>query len=240
MKRVLKRVLLTVMVMLLAVSVIVPAAMATELPVTSNASSAILYVGMRDTVRVTLNGVKQNPSLYRWKSSNSNVVSVNSKGTVTAKKIGTATVTATRKSNGSRVALRLSVYRNKVDNINSRPSAQLVNYGGCGWTLKSLEIASPSKVVAEFYLVGNYAYNKGIRSISSFTEDIYAADDNSNLTTIASGKSSSVTGFKAAKGKFVKVVKVTFKGSTVKNVNLRLSKYRLGIGSYGRVTGVFY
>ena len=145
MKNTFKRVVMIMLVMLLAAGAVVPAAMAAEVPVVSNATNSMsIYAGMSDTLYITISDVVQSPTLYRWKSSNSSVVSVNSQGGIIAKKVGTAIITATRKSNGDKLTMKVTVKTNKVDNIKPRPSATVAPYKGASFRLKSVEIAGPN------------------------------------------------------------------------------------------------
>ena len=67
-----------------------------------------------------------------------------------------AYIYATRKSTGVRASIRVTVKRNKVDYINTRPAATMATYKKGGISLKSVEIVSPSKVVAEYYVAFNF------------------------------------------------------------------------------------
>ena len=243
MKHVLGRALLVMMVILLAVGSIAPAALAAESMVASSAddgsvisnatNTLTMYVGMKDQLTIKRDGVKQSPTLYKWKSSKSSVVSVNKYGNITAKKAGTAIIYATRKSDGSQLSLKVTVKRNKVDNINSRPSASVVEYKNIGVRLKSVEILSGSRILVEYYLMCNFPSNWTLTKIKSLQDAI-------NLFNRSTGKfektivgddrqvwATSIKGFTARGGKFVQVIKVTFTGSRVHGSNVILSNYKI-------------
>ena len=73
-----------------------------------NKKSITIYVGDTYQLYATVNGVRKTA---QWKSSDSSVASVNSKGLVTGKKKGTATVTAS--IGGKSVSCKVTV-KNKV------------------------------------------------------------------------------------------------------------------------------
>lgn len=234
MRSVFRRVLLTMMVLLLAASTVVPAAMAAGIPaVESNASSTSVYAGMRDTLRVYTNGVEQSPNLFRWRSSNSSVVSVNSSGVITGMKVGSATVSATRKSNGRRTSIRVVVKRNKVDNLSSRPSATSAPYNGVSFVTKSVEIVSPSKVVVEYYVCCNYPSSKRAVKVNYVDDaiNLYNRNNGAYVMTIVGDDyqltTRSISGFRARNGKSVQVIKAAYTGNRVHCANVKLANYRV-------------
>ena len=79
--------------------------------ITLNVSSLPLQKGKSTTdVKATLyNG----DSIAKWESSNTKVAKVSRKGKITAKKIGTATITVTTK-NGATASVKINVQKNKV------------------------------------------------------------------------------------------------------------------------------
>ena len=79
--------------------------------ITLNVSSLPLQKGKSTTaVKATLyNG----DSIAKWESSNTKVAKVSRKGKITAKKVGTATITVTTK-NGATVSVKIHVQKGKV------------------------------------------------------------------------------------------------------------------------------
>ena len=79
--------------------------------ITLNVSSLPLQKGKSTTaVKATL---YDGDSIAKWESSNTKVAKVSRKGKITAKKIGTATITVTTK-NGATASVKINVQKNKV------------------------------------------------------------------------------------------------------------------------------
>lgn len=247
MNKLLKRVLVAVLAAMLLCAAALPAAMAAQqVQLVSNAGGgASIYAGMTSTLQVSREGEPQKASLYRWKSSNTSVVSVNKKGAITGKKAGTATITATRKSDGSACVIKVTVKRNKVDKLNPKPSPSQVDYKGVGILLKSVEIVSPSKVVAEYYVVCNFPSSWKAYKVKS-------AEDAINLFNKSTGSlektivgddyqvfAKSISGFKTRKGQSVQVVKAVYSGSRVRCANVRLSKYVIRSSSNAKMVVLY-
>ena len=246
MKNVFKRVLMVMMVMLLAAGAVVPAAMAAEVPVVSNADNSMsLYAGTSQTLYITVSGVRQSPTLYKWKSSNSSVVSVSSRGVIIAKKVGTATIYATRKSNGSRLSMKVTVKRNKVDNIHSRPSVTVAPKG-VTFTLKSVEIASNNKVVVEYYVCCNFPSSWRASKVEYVSDaiNLYNRSTGSREKVIVGDDyqvtSRTISGFKSRYGKSVQTIKVTFTGSRVHCSDVILQNYTVNDSRNAKISVKYY
>ncbi len=91
--------------------------------VTMSKKSAILFPNDKTTLKAT---VKGSAGFYNqgvtWKSSNTSVATVTSKGTVTAKKAGKATITATEKGGSKKATCAVTVSGIKVDKANKSVS----------------------------------------------------------------------------------------------------------------------
>lgn len=91
--------------------------------VTMSKKSAILFPNDKTTLKAT---VKGSAGFYNqgvtWKSSNTAVATVNSKGSVTAKKAGKATITATEKGGSKKATCAVTVSGIKVDKANKSVS----------------------------------------------------------------------------------------------------------------------
>ena len=215
---------------LLAGSVMVPAAMAAEDRIVSNGTTyKTTYVGMKSSWTVYERyGDAMDPEDYRWKSSNKSVATVNSSGVVTAKKTGKTTITATNRYDSSdKTKMVLTVKANKANIRTSKPSASAVSYKGWDVFLKSVNIVSPTRVDVEYYLVCNYPSSWKAVKLKSMKDYIRAYDKSSDsyVTTIVDGYGSTVYNFNPRKGRSVQTIKITYKGSAVFDTNVRLSKY---------------
>lgn len=91
--------------------------------VTMSKKSAILFPNDKTTLKAT---VKGSAGFYNqgvtWKSSNTSVATVTSKGIVTAKKAGKATITATEKGGSKKTTCAVTVSGIKVDKANKSVS----------------------------------------------------------------------------------------------------------------------
>lgn len=91
--------------------------------VTMSKTSAVLFPNDKTTLKAT---VKGQAGFYNqgvtWKSSNTSVATVDSKGNVTAKKAGKATITATEKGGSKKATCAVTVSDIKVDKANKSVS----------------------------------------------------------------------------------------------------------------------
>ena len=232
MKNIMRRLLVVMLALMLAGSVMLPAAMATEVTVMRNATNSMtLYVGMRDQLVVTdTSGNPMSASQFRWKSNKSAVVSVNSSGAITAKKAGSATITATNKSNSrNKVTMKVTVKRNKASSIYTKPSASAAPYQNWIIRLKSVEIVSPTQVVAEYYVAFNFPSSWRATKFNYVNDALgaYYRSTGALYQAIARGNSKKISGFKARGGAFVQTIKVTYSGGMVEFTNLRLKDFLL-------------
>lgn len=126
-------------------------------------TSAILFPNDKTTLKAT---VKGSAGFYNqgvtWKSSNTSVATVNSKGSVTAKKAGKATITATEKGGSKKATCAVTVSGIKVDKANKSVSvtatvnnadAQSMHYvvyknGGAAKTSYFVTDATPAELNA--------------------------------------------------------------------------------------------
>lgn len=234
MKKVLKQVVLTMMVLLLALGAVAPAALATEAQMESNAAVVLsIYSGCQGTLYITISGVKQNPGLFKWSSSNSNVAVVNSNGVVTGRKSGYATIYAKRKSNGATFSGVVKVKRNKVDNLTSRRSATAAPYQKVSFGLKSVEITSPNTVAVEYYLYCNFPRNWQLKKITAVQDaiNLFNRSTGKLVKTIVGDayqlKTTKISGFRPHRGQSVQVIKATFSGSRVSSGGINLNQYHI-------------
>lgn len=89
MKAIFKRLVSVVLVVMMMVTLVLPASAATKTKVSLNKTSATIYIGGNVTLK--LNGAS---GKIKWTTSNKKVATVSKKGKVTAKKAGSATITA--------------------------------------------------------------------------------------------------------------------------------------------------
>ena len=234
MKNLLKRTLGLVLALTLLVGLMVPVALADSPKAVANPThfkdaSITTYTGLITTLSLAdSTGATVSNSNYKWKSSKKSVVSVDKNGVITAKKSGKATITATNMSNKKdKCKIKITVKKNKVDNLVSKPSPGIIPNPGFTMALKSVEIASPTKIVVEYYYIQNFPGRWKSLKLN------YVTDTISVLTTstgspiaIASGTVKNIK--VSAKGAKVKVVKVTYKGGLAKVTNICLPKmYRV-------------
>lgn len=145
------------------------------------------------------------------------VARVTKSGLVTIRKKGSAKITI-RLTNGQKLILRLKAGRNKIDGLCSKPDLSSIFYGDEIY-LKSLEIVSPNKVVAEYWLLFKRLASMSTTGFSNINVTIKADDK-----VIVDGIARNVK--VRTKGMTVKSFKVTFKGNAVKNTNINLQHYR--------------
>lgn len=142
--------LLLLLCLLFAMSASVFAA--SKASVQLNKSKASVTVGKSITLKATVTGKSQT---VKWKSSKPSVASVNSKGKVTAKKAGTATITA--KANGKTAKCTITVKKKTTSyvkqgeygQIGDAPKAGTIGAGDFVTVLKVSD--SKIKFVAEHY-----------------------------------------------------------------------------------------
>lgn len=131
--------------------------------VTMSKKSAILFPNDKTTLKAT---VKGSAGFYNqgvtWKSSNTSVATVTSKGIVTAKKAGKATITATEKGGSKKATCAVTVSGIKVDKANksvtvtatvNNADAQSMHYvvykkGGAAKTSYFVTDATPAELNA--------------------------------------------------------------------------------------------
>lgn len=137
--------------------------------VTMSKKSAILFPNDKTTLKAT---VKGSAGFYNqgvtWKSSNTSVATVTSKGIVTAKKAGKATITATEKGGSKKATCAVTVSGIKVDKANKSVSVTA--------TVNNADAKSMHYVV----------YKKGVAAESSyFVTDATPAELNAALGKIS-------------------------------------------------------
>lgn len=142
--------------------------------VTMSKKSAILFPNDKTTLKAT---VKGSAGFYNqgvtWKSSNTSVATVTSKGIVTAKKAGKATITATEKGGSKKATCAVTVSGIKVDKANKSVSvtatvnnadAKSMHYvvyrnGGAAKTSYFVTDATPAELSAALGKISAKAWN---------------------------------------------------------------------------------
>lgn len=174
-----------------------------------------------------------------WKSSRTSVVSVDKKqGRIIARRPGTATITAT--CGTKKATIKVTVKKNKKDNINPKPSLSKAGTRKFLLVLKSLEIVDPKTVAVEYYFVFNRPTNYTAKKFQSIDTEILLKDRREQTETLLiDGVVKDVK--VAARGKTVTVIKVTYTGDAVDNTNVCLKKfYGDALLSYNALLGVSY
>ena len=182
-------------------------------------SAISIYAGKSATLHPVLHPTTAS-TVYTWKSSKTKVATVNANGVVTGITKGTAKITVTT-ANKLKTTITVTVLGNKIDDIYPYSSvqyalSQLSNENAWDIGLKSLEIVSPTQVVAEYYVVNGMRY-KGTR-LTSMNFDIKIDGKN-----FVNGYFSKISG--TFKPKTITVIKVTFKNSQVLNSNWVFANY---------------
>ena len=244
MKTIMKRALVALMVLMVMTGAVLPAALAAETNAVSNVKTVSIYCGTKSVV-VLYNSAGEvlNNSDFRWKSSNSKVVSVDSSGVVWGKKANaSATITATNKHNSkNKVSIKYKVKKNKVDNLQSRPSSSAVAYGNWGLFTKSIEIASTNQVIVEYYLVCNFPSNWKCNKLHYITDyiDIYDRATQGYFSWLVSGRAAKISGFKKYWGRSVQVIKVTYSGARVGTTNIKATDWAYRVNPQGKLNIVY-
>jgi len=245
MKNTMWRIPIVLLVLVMLGTIVLPAALASDGKLVSNAPSRMTtYVGLKTVLTVyDAYGNTKDSSDYRWTSSKSSVVSVTSGGVITAKKKGSATITATNKYNRyDKVKAVVTVKNNMVTMSNSRPTPDSWRYKTWGVQLKSIQIVTPTKVNAEYYLVANFPSNWRVSKLKSMKDNIRAYNKSTDgyVSTVVNGYGSTVAGFTPMRGRSVQVIKITYTGAPVYDTNLRLSKYNYTSDPEGVITRTIY
>lgn len=230
MKNTMKRRLTVMLALVMLGAIVLPTALASGGKLTPNATNRMTtYVGLKTALTVyDAYGYENDPSDYKWTSSKPSVVSVNSSGVITAKKKGSATITATNwYDRYDKVKAVVTVKDNKVTMSNTRPAPGSWRYKTWGLQMKSIQIVTPTKVNVEYYLVANYPSNWRVSKLVSMKDIIRAYDKSTDgyVSTVVNGYGSTVAGFTPMWGKSVQVIRITYTGGPVSDTNLKLSKY---------------
>ena len=171
-------------------------------------SSTTLYKGKRYAVKVrSVKGLKSKKVTY--KSSNSSVATVNSKGVVTAKKKGTAYITVTSSSNKKVKAVFTVTVKQPVTAIQTAPTLTVKK----GSTVKLNTVVAPSNASSK--KLTYRSSNKKVVTVSS----------SGRVKGIKTG-TATVT-IKSADGYVTKKVRVTVKNNVKKATAVKLNKTRL-------------
>lgn len=226
MKNLMKRALVVLLALMLALPVMLPAmAEVTPMAIGFSVGEYELRVGQIAEVNPLMivdPGMTTDAAAYKWTSSNKKVVSVSGEGVITAKKTGSAKITATSRSDKNvKATIKIKVTKNKVDNLNEKPAVSSIPYGYINLVLKSVEITAPGKVAVEYYLVWNAARSNRAIQLNYVQDYIGILDPYTGAgTPIVDGKVKKIK--VSMKGGSVKKVKVNFSGSKVGNTNISL------------------
>jgi uncharacterized protein YjdB len=171
--------------------------------VSINKTSTNLYVGAKETLKATVSPSNATNKAVTWKSSNTKVATVSSTGEVTAKGVGTATITVTS-VDGSRKAtsvVRVNPVKVKGIKLNKTKSTLYVN----------------AKETLKATITPSNATNKGVTWTSSNTK---VATVNSSGVVTAKSKGTATITVKTKDGSYKAYNKVTVKVQPVKGVKL--------------------
>lgn len=154
----------------------------------------------------------------KWKTSNRRVATVKD-GVVTAQGKGTATVTVTYGQ--AKATIKVKVRANKLDNINPMPPVTAAPSDKFALVLKSLEIVSPKRVVAEYYLALNRSTRYQTKRFRFIDATLYGFDRiGKKKVTVIDGRAFNVP--VSARGRTVSVVTVNYTGGCIVDTNVCL------------------
>ncbi len=187
-----------------------------------NVKSKTLYVGKTLTLKNTVSPSTASNKAVTWKSSDKSVATVSSKGVVTAKKTGTATITCTTEDGSYKATCKI-----KVTKFYSVKSVSL--------NKKSVKIEGGEKYQLKAVFNPTYASEQGVTWKSS----------NSRIAKVSS--SGKVTGIKKGtvtitcttkSGKKTATCKVTVTSTPVSGVSLNKKTLKLTVGDTSRLKAV--
>lgn len=183
-------------------------------------STANAYIGKTMTLKATVKPSSASNKKVTWKSSNTSIATVNSKGVVTGKKAGTVTITVTTKDGSFKDTCKVTVSKYvKVKDVNLNASSKKLNAGET-YTLKAT--VSPS--------------NASNKSVTWKSSDTSVAKVNSSGKITAVGKGTATITCTTKDGKIKDKCKVTVKTVKVKSLKLSESTLRLMVGDSDRLT----
>ena len=184
--------------------------------ITLNSTKRTMYIGQKYTLKVkSVKPAKASKSV-KFKSSNSKVATVTSKGVVQAKKKGTATITVTSKLNSKVKASFKVTVKQQVKKI-TLAKTKVTLYAGKSYTLKAKSI-SPSN-----------AASKKLTFKSSNTK--VAKVSSSGKITGVKGGTATITVAAADKAGAKATCKVTVKNVAVKSVKLSKTSATVNVGA---------
>jgi uncharacterized protein YjdB len=152
--------------------------------VTLTASSAPLQV-KKSTTAIKIKNKYTTDSVAKWSSSNKKIAAVDSKGKITAKKVGTATITVTMKS-GAKASCKVTVQKAtvQVSKLSVNKSSVTLKLSGGVKTFYSVATKTPVTATDK---VTYKSSNKKVATVSS-TGKITAKKAGSAKITVKCGK----------------------------------------------------
>lgn len=183
------------------------------------------WVGMEEDMTAMLEAKPFTEALnlktLTWSSSNVRIATVDKNGVLVAQGPGRATITV-RTQNGKTASMAVQVDRNLADNLQPTPPMTAIDFGEAIF-LKSVEITHPGVVACEYWLL--FKHYPTVRSTYfSWVEDHISVTGKDTAIEIVDGSALNIKC--RTKGQTLKLFKVTYRGDAVKNMNIRLSKYR--------------
>ncbi|MFD0826380.1 Ig-like domain-containing protein [Neobacillus sp. M.A.Huq-85] len=186
--------------------------------VSMNKTSTTLAVGATETLKATVAPMNATNKELKWSSSNAKVATVSSKGVVTAKGAGTATITVTSVDGSHKATCMVKV--NKV-----------VKVKGIKLNKTKTTLYVRAKQTLKATITPSNATNKGVTWTSSNTK---VATVSTKGVVIAKGKGTAMITVKTKDGSYKSTCKVTVKVHPVKGV--KLNKKSLSLKVRGKST----
>lgn len=219
-----------------------------------NAKSKTIYIGKTYTLKATVSPSTATNKNVKWKSSDKSVASVNSKGVVTAKKAGTATITCTTEDGSYKATCKIKVTKfYKVKSISLNKKSVSIE-GGEKYQLKAKFNPTYASEQGTTWKSSNSrivkVYSSGkIKGLKKGTATITCTSKSGKKTATCKVKvtSTPVSGVSLSKTKVtltvtdtyrlkatIEPLDATYKGVTWKSSNKAVAK----VSSSGKVTAV--
>ncbi|MCM1544508.1 MAG: Ig-like domain-containing protein [Ruminococcus sp.] len=184
-----------------------------------NKTTASVNEGASVTLKATLVPSNATNKNVTWKSSNTSVATVNASGKVTAKKVGTATITCTTKDGNKTAKCTVTVKPTKVTGVSLNRSTLSLDYGKT-YTLTAT--IAPSN-----------ASNKKVTWRSS-NSSVAKVDSNGKVTGVGNGKA--VITCTTADGSITAQCTVTVKKTEAIAIKLNVEKLNMQVGATYKMT----
>ena len=205
--------------------------------ITLNNTTLTLYVGKTAQLTVTVNPTNATNQGISWTTSDSTVATVSEAGLVTAKKVGTATITATSSDGGKTATCAITVKKQTsttatiTANNPETSSSKTVSYSSSGFTTDGITLTSGSLTNAYGTSDGSYRMASGKNAgeivlnfeetlITGITLNVKKYDNNASVTIATSANTTGETVSVSADGDYATTA---FASDTEKSTSITIS-----------------